>query len=279
MRQLIPLYLFLTSTFSFAKEITLAQDVTVNTISSETISDIYFYPALLEPKITYSHYSTFDGDIIHNSKALGDEVTMGDVILKVRPHNPSYQQVALKSPSNGTIIQTVPKTQGTFRYADLLYEVSDLSHFQVKFQVPFEEKLLLTNEKSKLELIVNENSYPVIGLSLDVKVTPLGTIASSCVVKQTEDNKFLPGTLYNLRLTTPPRQAYLLPPNTIKYERQSTYIYTLQDKKIRKVPVTVSTKMYNGRYELLSTIDKDMQILFNNHRYLTEGQEISFTNI
>ena len=184
----------------------------------------------------------------------------------------------IRSPVEGTLYALPVRVGDYLKTGDVLAEMADLRHVQVRAYVD-EPDLGWLEPNEAVE--VTWDAKPGLKWSgrteqIPKQVVPHGTRSVGEVLCSVDNSKLelLPNINVEVRIIVRQRpSALVVPRETVREENGSHYVYILEDNKIRRRDVTVGASSAS-KYEVLSGLTLGDQVALQGDLQLRDGMDV-----
>jgi multidrug efflux pump subunit AcrA (membrane-fusion protein) len=262
---------------SYAKEEKEAPKVFANQAKLETLNKKLNFPVVVRSKIDSKIISNTDQIVIKRIVNLGERVKAGQPLLTLRNQDLSlqYNNKTINAPVSGVVAAIFVRQGQYIKKGTPLVLINDPTQLYAHMEIPASDfSKIKTGMKGSLDI----PNLGVKGIELEVSAigatmdSLTGTVPVELAIK-TNERKLIPGVLGRAEITLNKQEVLLVKEKSLYYIGDDILIATLEDGKVKKVPVTIG-KRYKENIEILSGLDLGKTFITDSPKYLKEGEKV-----
>ena len=251
--------------------------VSVKSVKTEELFDMFTYPARGVPKVSAAVLSDSEGVVTKIFAPLGTKVKRGERLMQVKHTDPIYQYAAatVRAPVNG-IVSSLEVREGTqVTKNQALLTVTDPGQVNIQVEIA---AIDLASFRAGVE-----GELKVAGREDALKVKVMGgspfvsaaTGTASCELSLADAKATLsPGLVGQVSFRANVRKGIMVPDHALYYKDGSTYLRIVDGEQVsKKVLVTLGRKQ-RGMVEILKGVSDGQVVIERASRFVGEGQKV-----
>jgi multidrug efflux pump subunit AcrA (membrane-fusion protein) len=272
--------LILGLSFVFVTE-ALAKDrpppvVVASKVSETQKADEILLPARTTSKVQAAILAPVEGVVVAVQRNIGERITAGGVVLKIKNTDPVYEFVAVPVTSGvGGVVSALDVSIGSkVARNQEIGRVTDPNKLSLTAEIPATEAAKFrTGIPGEFFWGAAKAGLPVVVSAISPLVDPAtGTVTME--LKPTENTAAIPlGVIGKIKFSLDPRPAIEIPQEAVVYRGKKTYVRTLKGNKAKIVPVEIADTK-RGLTEVTSGLNVGEAFIVRASGFVDDGQTV-----